>query len=124
MSSVAAYEALVAGYNAALLGCDAGWTRYLDTHVGVECYGGGARLDAIAPKLCDAGVGFHAHSASSEGATGSIWTAGVGALGVEFKMNFDWAFFNKSATTLLDYCSADSSGVCSPSSCDLNPTYR
>ena len=55
---------------------------------------------------------------------GSIWAAGVGGLGVEFHMNFDWQFFNESIVSLLDYCSGSSRGICTENSCDESDTIR
>ena len=72
-------------------------------------------LDAIGPKLCEAGVGFHAHSGT--GRVGSIWSAGAGALAVELRGEFDYRFFNESRLDLLDYCAKDSSGRCDPDRC-------
>ena len=48
----------------------------------------------------------------------------VGGLGVEFHMDFTYEFFNKSEIDLLDYCSADSVGICDEDSCDLSDTFR
>ena len=61
-------------------------------------------LDAIGPKLCEAGVGYHAHISSMAASSkwGSIWTGGVGGWGVEFHMKFDFSFFNQSRLDLLD----------------------
>ena len=38
-----------------------------------------------------------------------MWSAGVGALAVEFHGDFDYAYFDKAGLGTLDYCSADSS---------------
>ena len=126
--SVAHFERVVTETNAKLLGCDAGWTRYLDWHVGVWC-GAPETLDRVGPKLCAAGSGFHAHAsertlvggASSEG---SIWAAGVGGLGVEFHADFDWSFFDEDRVSMLDYCSVSSKGRCTADSCDESQLIR
>ena len=116
--------------NAELLGCNSGWSRYLDWHIGVWC-AAPETLDAIGPKLCEAGSGagggFHAHISSPNkrvSSAGSIWAAGVGGLGVEFHMNFDWQFFNESIVSLLDYCSDSSRVICTENSCDESDTIR
>ena len=128
--SVANFERVVSSANAELLGCNSGWSRYLDWHIGVWC-AAPETLDAIGPKLCEAGSGsgggFHAHISSPNkrvSSAGSIWAAGVGGLGVEFHMNFDWQFFNESIVSLLDYCSGSSRGICTENSCDESDTIR
>ena len=128
--SVANFERVVSSANAELLGCNSGWSRYLDWHIGVWC-AAPETLDAIGPKLCEAGAGagggFHAHISSPNkrvSSAGSIWAAGVGGLGVEFHMNFDWQFFNESIVSLLDYCSGSSRGICTENSCDESDTIR
>ena len=123
-SSVAIFEEKIDMYNAGFLGCNSGWSRYLDWHIAVWC-ADSVTLDEIGPKLCAAGAGFHAHASSQNPASkqGSIWTGGVGGLGVEFHMKFDWTFFNHNYSTLLDYCSADSTGICSEDSCDLSDLF-
>ena len=80
-------------------------------------------LDKIGPKLCTAGAGYHAHTSAAGGTVGSIWTGGVGGLGVEFHMDFDFSFFNKNWTSMLNYCSATSVGICSEDSCDMSETF-
>ena len=75
-------------YHSALLGCNTGWDRYLDHHLGVWCEEP-AKLDKIAPKMCEAGVGFHAHSGT--GNVGSIWSSGVGGLAIEFHGARSWS---------------------------------
>ena len=67
-------------------------------------------LDRIGPKLCETGVGFHTHRGSGD--IGSIWSAGVGSMGVEFHGSFDGTFFNESDLTPIDYCTSDSTGTC------------
>ena len=124
--SVARFEEIVVEANRALLGCNTGWSRYLDWHLGVYCEAPQS-LDKIGPKLCVAGHGFHAHISSPNkriSTAGSIWSDGVGGLGVEFHLDFTYDFFNKSQLALLDYCSADSAGQCSEDSCDLSDTFR
>ena len=51
---------------------------------------------------------------NSDGAAteGSLWTAGVAGLGVEFHGYFNGKFFNESALTDLDYCTKSSEGDC------------
>ena len=58
--SVAHFEKVISDANAELLGCNTGWSRYLDWHVAVYCEAP-LSLDKIGPKLCTAGHGFHAH---------------------------------------------------------------
>ena len=101
------------GYHGALLGCNTGWDRYLDDHLGVWCEAP-FKLDSAGPKLCEAGVGFHAHSGSGGSRVGSLWTAGAGNVAVELRGEFDYRFFNESALGMLDYCAKDSSGHCEP----------
>ncbi len=143
--SVGFYEHAVQGYHSAMLGCNSGWDRHLDNRafpraraplfatpraralspdtgarararadLGVWCEQP-AKLDRIAPKMCAAGVGFHAHSGS--GAIGSIWSAGVGGVAIEFRGKYTYEFFNKSALGLLNYCTTDSNGKCDPNRC-------
>ena len=109
-------ERLVQGYHGALLGCNTGWDRYLDDHLGVWCEAP-FKLDSAGPKLCEAGVGFHAHSGSGGSRVGSLWTAGAGNVAVELRGEFDYRFFNESALGMLDYCAKDSSGHCEPGRC-------
>ena len=112
--SVGFYEHAVQGYHSAMLGCNSGWDRHLDNHLGVWCEQP-AKLDRIAPKMCAAGVGFHAHAGT--GAIGSIWSAGVGGVAIEFRGKYTYEFFNKSALGLLNYCTTDSNGKCDPNRC-------
>ena len=92
-----------------------GWDRYLDMHLGVWC-SRPEYLDRIGPKMCETGVGFHSHRGDAD-YIGSIWSAGVGSLGVEFHGSFDGTFFNESELTTIDYCSATSSGTCAHHKC-------
>ena len=112
--SVDDWEKYVSGVHLANLGCNKGWDRFLDMHVGLWCEDP-AKLDRIGPKMCEAREGFHAHTA--DGHLGSIWAAGAGALGVEFHGAFDYSFFNKSRLDALNYCSKTSSGICTKTSC-------
>ena len=91
-----------------------GWDRYLDFHMGVWC-SRPEYLDRIGPKLCETGVGFHTHRGSGD--IGSIWSAGVGSMGVEFHGSFDGTFFNESDLTSIDYCTSDSTGTCAHNKC-------
>ena len=104
----------MSGVHLANLGCNKGWDRFLDNHAGLWCEDP-AKLDRIGPKMCEAGAGFHAHTA--DGKLGSIWAEGAGALGVEFHGAFDYSFFNKSRLDTLNYCSDTSSGICTKTSC-------
>ena len=119
--SVQMFEEATARANGELLGCNTGWSRYLDWHLGVYC-DAATSLDAIGPKLCEAGVGYHAHISSMAASSkwGSIWTGGVGGWGVEFHMKFDFSFFNQSRLDLLDYCEESSSGICTADECDMS----
>ena len=67
--------------------------------------------------MCEAAVGFHAHSGGSSSKVGSMWTAGAGGIAVELRGEFDYKFFNESRLDLLDYCARDSSGRCTPDRC-------
>lgn len=108
------FEQYVSSTHRENLGCNKGWDRFLDMHIGMWCQDP-AKLDKIGPKMCEAGAGFHAHSAV--GHLGSIWAAGAGGLGVEFHGAFDYTFFNQSDLDALDYCSKSSSGICTKNSC-------
>lgn len=113
--SVGDFEEYVDGVHKANLGCNEGWDRYLDNHLGVWC----SRpefLDRIGPKMCETGVGFHAHRGSDD-FIGSIWSAGVGSLGVEFHGSFDGSFFNRSELSVIDYCAKTSTGSCAHHKC-------
>ena len=124
--SVAHFEKVVVEANAELLGCNSGWSRYLDWHLGVAC-DSPQSLDKIGPKLCVDGSGFHGHVSSANkkvSSEGSLWAAGVGGLGVEFHMDFTWEFFNESRMVLLDYCSGTSRGICTTASCDESDLIR
>jgi hypothetical protein len=112
--SPAYYGTYVEGVHQALTGCNTGWDRYLDSHLGVWCTKP-RYLDNIAPKLCRNDVGYHAHvggNSKGAGVEGSLWTAGVAGLGVEFHGYFNGKFFNESALTDLDYCTKSSTGDC------------
>jgi hypothetical protein len=112
--SPAYYGTYVEGVHQALTGCNTGWDRYLDSHLGVWCTKP-RYLDNIAPKLCRSDVGYHAHAGDNSkgaGVEGSLWTAGVAGLGVEFHGYFNGKFFNESALTDLDYCTKSSTGDC------------
>ena len=78
--SVAHFEKVVVEANAELLGCNSGWSRYLDWHLGVAC-DSPQSLDKIGPKLCVDGSGFHGHVSSANkkvSSEGSL-CAGAGA---------------------------------------------
>ena len=107
-ASLSTFEAYVAETHARYLECGSGWDRYLDWHVGVMV-GASRALDAVADGLCAAGAGFTAHRGSEASDQGSVWSAGVGALAVEFHGDFDYSYFDEADLDTLDYCSADSS---------------
>ncbi|KAH8076518.1 hypothetical protein JL721_524 [Aureococcus anophagefferens] len=86
--SPAYYGTYVEGVHQALTGCNTGWDRYLDSHLGVWCTKP-RYLDNIAPKLCRNDVGYHAHAGDNSKGAGAEapGTAGVAGLGVEFHGN-------------------------------------
>lgn len=95
-------EEYVEGVHDEFLGTQAGWDRWVDNHVGLELdsnYGQGY-LDHVGRALASNGVKFHAHvtfrNDSAAGASGSIWTQGVGGLAMEIHGAFDWSWFNAS----------------------------
>ena len=67
-------------------------------------------LDDLGPKLCSNGVPFHAHRGYTETSKslGSLWTAGVNGLAIEFHGAFDYSSFDEDAVTQLDYCTSTS----------------
>ena len=122
--SVARFEEIVVEANRALLGCNTGWSRYLDWHLGVYCEAPQS-LDKIGPKLCVAGHGFHAHISSPNkriSTAGSIWSDGVGGSASSST--------STSRTTSSTRASSRCSTTARPTrpgsarSCDLSDTFR
>lgn len=105
--SASFHAAYVADAMDATMGCDAGYSRYVDSHIGVTLEG--TSLDANAKALCDAGVGIHTGDAGQ--GSGSNWARGTSGLGVEFQGEYDYTFFPAWDIYVLDYCSADGFGT-------------
>lgn len=113
------YGEYVSGVHTALTGCNTGWDRFLDSHLGVWCTKP-RYLDNIGPKLCGNGVGYHAHAGDNSAGSaieGSLWSAGAAGLGIEFHGYFNGRFFNETALTDLDYCTKSSTGDCRDMQC-------
>ena len=109
--SVAAFEDEMATSMDALLGCNRGYSRWADWHLGTFMRGPGASLDVNARYLCERRIGFHNGGLVRSG--GSNWARGAAGVGVEFAGHFDGTWFNQSDVSQINYCSA--SGFGSPS---------
>ena len=108
--TLAAYEEDVARTHKALVGCQRGWDRYLDAHLGVMV---DSSLDLAGSRLCAAGVGFHAHPDSGNAYHGSVWTAGTQqGLGLELQGLIDYSYYNASELGAMNYCSPTTEGRC------------
>ena len=89
-------------------GLDAGWDRWLDSHLGIQLPG--VALDDVAALLTEWDRPFAAHLNDASSEAGSLWTAGpaTSSVGVEFKGTYDSSFLD--SLTTLDYCAADGDG--------------
>ena len=101
------------------MGCDAGYSRYVDSHVGVTVEG--ASLDFNARGLCADGVGVH--TGDTGDGTGSNWARGASGVGVEFHGDYDYSFFSEFDLFVLDYCAASGFGV-SADACESTSNGR
>ena len=89
------------------MGCDAGYSRYADSHVGITLEG--TSLDFNARGLCADGVGVH--TGDTGDGTGSNWARGASGVGVEFHGSYDYSFFSQWDLFVLDYCAASGFGA-------------
>ncbi|KAK7242395.1 hypothetical protein SO694_00012473 [Aureococcus anophagefferens] len=89
------------------MGCDAGYSRYADAHVGITLEG--TSLDFNARGLCADGVGVH--TGDTGDGTGSNWARGSSGVGVEFHGSYDYSFFSQWDLFVLDYCAASGFGA-------------
>ncbi|KAH8095760.1 hypothetical protein JL720_3084 [Aureococcus anophagefferens] len=92
------------------MGCDAGYSRYADSHVGITLEG--TSLDFNARGLCADGVGVH--TGDTGDGTGSNWARGSSlcssGVGVEFHGSY-YSFFSQWDLFVLDYCAASGFGA-------------
>jgi hypothetical protein len=118
------YVQLIEGTHANWLGTQKGWDRFMDNHIGLVFKN--EFIDALAPKLVQNSVRFHAHQPSAGlseddpvcslyptivDQCGSIWTEGVSGLGIEMHGLFDYSFFEGDFyPSSLDFCHVSSSG--------------
>ena len=109
--SVAAFDDEMDASLDSLLGCNRGYSRWADWHLGTFMRGPGASLDVNARYLCERRIGFHNGGLVRSG--GSNWARGAAGVGVEFAGHFDGTWFNQSDVSQINYCSA--SGFGSPS---------
>jgi hypothetical protein len=108
--TLAAFEEYVASVHAEYTGCQSGWDRYFDHHLGVMV---DSSLDFAASGMCGRAVGFHAHPDADDADYGSLWSAGTGkGLGVELQGAIDHSYFNASQMHSMNYCSPTTEGRC------------
>jgi hypothetical protein len=120
--SVASFQNEMNAMLDALMGCNKGYSRFVDWHIGIFMDGDGTSIDANGEWLCQHRVGFHnggtinIKSSSSIWGWGSNWARGAAGMGIEFWGAYDGSIFNN--VTQLDYCSP--SGFSIPSASGSN----
>ena len=108
--SVASFQNEMNAMLDALMGCNKGYSRFVDWHIGIFVDGHGTSLDANAEYLCENKIGFHNGgqlnplSPGTEKGWGSNWARGAAGMGVEFWAAYDGSVFLNA--TQLDYFSA------------------
>ena len=116
--SVAAFDDEMDASLDSLLGCNRGFSRFADWHIGVDLGSGGTSLDENAEWLCARSIGFHNggetgaaggdDDTAAVGGTGSNWARGASGVAVEFRAEYDGSWFD--SANELDYCSPSGFG--------------
>lgn len=108
--SVASFQNEMSAMLDALMGCNKGYSRFVDWHIGIFLQKHGTRIDANGQWLCENKIGFHnggtnehRHAPSSVWGWGSNWARGAAGVGIEFFGAYDGTIFDN--VTQLDYCS-------------------
>ena len=109
--SVAAFQNEMTSMLDGLMGCNQGYSRFVDWHIGIALgpwNPSGTSLDENAEFLCEAGIGFHnggmvTTSNNLVSGSGSNWARGAAGVGVEFMAHYDGSVFHN--VSQIDYCS-------------------
>ena len=108
--SVAAFQNEMTAMLDGLMGCNQGYSRFIDWHIGISIdpwiSGRGTSLDLNAEFLCEAGIGFHnGGTLKNDSGIGSNWARGYAGVGVEFMGQYDGSVFHNASQ--FDYCSVN-----------------
>lgn len=101
--SVAMYETYVQELHGKVMGEDFGWDRYIDSHLGIKVEG--AYLDRLKPYLDAGSIPYEPHKETDhydDDNVGSVWTAGLSGLAMEFEGHFDGLDFEN--VTAFKFC--------------------